>query len=118
MAAAEPTSPKPAEMEADLVGRWLRPDGGYVLEIKKILPQGKVEAAYFNPNPIHVESAQITPEGETLTLKVVLRDQGYDGSTYQLVYDPERDVLAGTYFMAGTGESFQIFFVRIKPEDA
>lgn len=35
-----------------LKGKWLRPDGGYVLEIKRLLPQNELEAAYFNPNPI------------------------------------------------------------------
>ena len=37
-----------------LIGSWVRPDGGYVIEIRKIHPDGKVDAAYFNPSPIHV----------------------------------------------------------------
>lgn len=32
-----------------LIGRWLRPDGGYVIEIRNISSGGKMEAAYFNP---------------------------------------------------------------------
>src|SRR6266850_2054637 len=32
-----------------LKGRWLRPDGGYVLEIRDINPDGMMDVAYFNP---------------------------------------------------------------------
>ena len=37
-----------------LIGRWLRPDGGYILEISHISSDRKMEAAYFNPRPINV----------------------------------------------------------------
>ena len=43
--------PKSADYER-LVGRWLRPDGGYILDIKEIQPDGKVVAVYLNPRPI------------------------------------------------------------------
>ena len=37
-----------------LVGRWLRPDGNYVIQINTIKEAKKVEAQYFNPNPINI----------------------------------------------------------------
>ena len=37
---------------ASLTGRWLRPDGGYVLDVRAA--GGGVEATYLNPRPIHV----------------------------------------------------------------
>jgi len=40
-----------------LKGRWLRPDGGYVLEIREIDGSGKMVAAYFNRRPINVARA-------------------------------------------------------------
>lgn len=40
-----------------LEGRWLRPDGGYILEVRAIKKDNSVEAAYFNPRPINVHEA-------------------------------------------------------------
>ena len=37
-----------------LRGRWLRPDGGYLLDIRDVDASGKIEAVYRNPNPIHI----------------------------------------------------------------
>ncbi|MBE0617519.1 MAG: hypothetical protein IH608_06285, partial [Proteobacteria bacterium] len=42
----------PAADAQRLVGRWVRPDGGYVLELVAIRDDGGVEALYFNPRPI------------------------------------------------------------------
>ncbi len=39
-------------------GRWRRPDGGYVLDIRKIRPDGAIDAAYLNPRPVNVGKAQ------------------------------------------------------------
>ena len=51
--ATEPAATVPPKKETPdfdrLVGNWVRPDGGYVIEISKIYPDGKVDAAYFNP---------------------------------------------------------------------
>ena len=41
-----------------LQGRWQRPDGGYILEIREIDGSGKMVAAYFNPRPINVSRAE------------------------------------------------------------
>ncbi len=37
-----------------LTGRWVRPDGGYVLELRDVKKEGGVHASYFNPRPINV----------------------------------------------------------------
>jgi hypothetical protein len=37
-----------------LKGRWQRPDGGYIMEIKSVASDGAMDAAYFNPKSIHV----------------------------------------------------------------
>jgi len=101
----------PAELEA-VRGRWLREDGGYLLEIRGIDASGRVEAAYFNPNPIHVARAEAFREGARLRVFVELRDAGYPGCTYTLSHDSRRDTLAGVYYQAEVGESFDVTFVR------
>lgn len=105
---------KVMDVEQKLVGKWLRPDGGYVLEISKVGKQGRAEAMYFNPNPINVESALVTEKKGQLHLRVVLRDQNYDGSTYELVLDPAKDELTGTYFSPNAGQTYQVYFQRMK----
>ena len=97
-----------------LNGRWLRPDGGYVMEIRDVDASGKIDAAYLNPRPIHVARAEATREGSTLKVFVELRAPGYPGSTYTLTYDPKRDQLEGTYFQAALRQSFDVVFVRMK----
>jgi hypothetical protein len=97
-----------------LVGRWVRPDGGYVLEIKSAAADGKLDAGYFNPNPIHVAKAEATAEGGTLEVFVELRDVNYPGSTYTLTLEPAGDVLKGDYFQAVAQEHYPIYFERLK----
>ena len=112
-AAGEKAPPAPAASPFDrLKGRWLRPDGGYILEIRSISADGTVEASYQNPRPIHVARAQAFREGEALALFVELKDVNYPGSTYRLVYVPSRDVLEGTYFQALQQQTFDVAFVR------
>lgn len=94
------------------IGRWVRPDGGYVLEVKSIDASGKVDAAYFNPSPINVGLARIKPG--TAELVVELRDVNYPGSTYNLKYDPALDRLTGSYYQAVAGETYPIYFERMK----
>lgn len=101
---------------ARLVGRWERPDGGYVLELRSISAEGKIEAAYLNPRPINVSRAELrTLEGQPGVF-VELRDVNYPGSTYLLRYRPDQDVLAGTYHQAATGEDYEVYFVRLKDQ--
>jgi len=97
-----------------LPGKWLRPDGGYILEIRSATAEGKLEAGYFNPNPIHVAKAEALPEGETLKVFIELSDVNYPGSIYTLVYHPATDRMAGNYFQAGIGQNFAVEFVRQK----
>ena len=97
---------------AALNGRWLRPDGGYVLEIRGA--EGAVAATYLNPRPINVARAEATRQGSTLKLFVELRAPGYPGSTYTLAYDPQRDQLGGEYFQAALGQTFPVSFQRLR----
>ncbi len=98
-----------------LEGRWLRPDGGYVIAIANATDSGRLEASYFNPDPIRVGRAEARRGAEGIELTVVLQDENYPGSTYTLTYDPLDDQLKGTYFQAVARENYQIFFVRMKP---
>jgi len=97
-----------------LKGRWLRPDGGYVLEIRAVDTGGKIDAGYFNPNPINIAKAEATRDGSTVKVFVELRAPNYPGSTYTLTYDPQQDQLRGIYFQAVEQQNFNIFFVRMK----
>jgi hypothetical protein len=97
-----------------LNGRWLRPDGGYIFEIRAVDPSGKIDALYFNPRPINIAKAEATRDGSKLNVFVELRAPNYPGSTYALVYDPKQDQLRGTYFQAALAQSFEVYFVRMK----
>jgi hypothetical protein len=97
-----------------LIGDWVRPDGGYVISIRRIASDGRVEAVYLNPRPINVSRAEVSVVRDTATLFIELRDAGYPGSTYELSYDPRSDRLAGVYFQAAMGQRFDVVFVRKK----
>jgi hypothetical protein len=97
-----------------LKGRWLRPDGGYVLEIRAVDLGGKIDALYFNPRPINIAKAEATRDSSKLNFFVELRAPNDPGSTYTLVYDPKQDQLRGTYFQAALGQTFDVYFVRMK----
>jgi hypothetical protein len=114
--AAAADTPQPAGIidEQRLAGRWVRPDGGYVLELKEIGKDGTVKAAYFNPRPINVSRAEIRRSEAEITVFIELRDVNYPGSTYNLRYNPGIDRLTGTYFQAVQGETYRIEFIRAK----
>ena len=97
-----------------LEGRWRRADGGYVLDIRKVRPDGAIDAAYLNPRPINVSKAQATRDGATVRVFVELRAPNYPGSTYTLTYDSKRDELYGVYYQAVEGRSFDVVFARMK----
>jgi len=97
-----------------LLGRWLRPDGGYIIEIRGIDKDGRMDAAYLNPRPIHVAQADAAWKNGSLQVFIELRDTGYPGSTYTLDYNPAQDALAGIYFQAAMNQSFQVVFVRAR----
>jgi len=95
-----------------LLGEWRRPDGGYVIHVRAIEDSGLADVAYYNPNPIHVARAMVLTDGTHTGLFVELQDKGYPGATYELAYDPQRDILAGIYHQPAAGGSFKVFFVR------
>lgn len=111
-----PSVPGPMMAEFEkLKGKWLRPDGGYVLEIRKLLQDNMLEAAYFNPSPIHVGKARLCKERGFVKVFVELQDVNYPGSTYTLIYDADNDQLCGVYYQATSQQEYQIVFERLPP---
>ena len=110
--AATPAATVPAAGVAKVKGRWLRPDGGYILAITTIAADGRAEAGYFNPNPIKVAWATVNAEGADIRVKVELRDENYPGCLYKLNYAPDKDRLVGTYFQAQMQQTYEVEFVR------
>ncbi len=106
-------SPQAADYQP-LIGRWQRTDGGYVIEIKRVASDGTMQAGYFNPRPIHVSRAQASQLKDHIKVEVELRDSGYPGSTYTLLYDFDQDVLIGLYYQAVQKQNFDVVFVRMK----
>lgn len=97
-----------------LRGRWVRPDGGYVINIKGVDAAGKLDASYANPNPLPFARAQAMLDGKTIRLFFELRAGGYNGSTYMLTYDPANDVLKGVYYQAVAQQKFDVYFTRAR----
>ena len=95
-----------------LPGRWVRPDGGYVITIKSVDAAGELDAAYANPSPLPFARAEASRDGKTIKLFFELRAGGYNGSTYTLTYDPLNDVLKGVYFQAVAQQKFDVHFTR------
>lgn len=95
-----------------LKGTWIRPDGGYRIEIASVAADGEIAATYFNPNRLPFAKAKATLAGGTLQAAFELRAGGYDGSTYALTYDPASDQLKGVYYQAVMKQKFDIYFVR------
>jgi uncharacterized protein (DUF2147 family) len=122
MAFAQPVPPAakaaPAPAATDKVnldvleGAWVRPDGGYLILIKKVGANGQLEASYFNPKPLPFAKAQATRDGATVRLAFELQAGGYSGSTYDLVYDAANDQLKGIYYQAVMKQKFEVFFTR------
>jgi len=104
-----------AEAKVDLQflkGRWLRPDGGYVLEIRQVDADGQLDAGYFNPNPIRVVSAKASKDGAAVKVYVELNDVNYPGCKYNLTYLPTQRQLVGTYFQAALHQTYEVAFER------
>ena len=107
--------PKPAQTDyGRLEGQWLRPDGGYILELSDVKSEGTLKAAYFNPRPINVGKAEWRSIDDRIQVFVKLQDVNYPGSTYMLVYDPEHDRLHGVYYQAVVKGTYDVVFVRKK----
>ena len=110
------TPPSQAQTKTDqnqLVGRWVRTDneGNYIIEIKNVVADGKLEASYFNPNPIKVGRAEWQQKNGSLLIVVELRDVNYPGSTYTLNLLYGGDRLTGNYYQAVEGTNFDVEFV-------
>ena len=97
-----------------LSGRWVRLDGGYVLDIRGVAADGRIDAVYLNPRPITVAKAEATRDGSSLKVFIELHAPGYPGSTYTLAYDPGTDQLEGVYYQAALQQRFDVRFVRMK----
>ena len=101
---------KPVTLDT-LKGTWVRPDGGYLIVIKGVGPDGKLDAMYFNPNALPFAKAEAT-RGVSLRAHFELRAGGYAGSTYDLTYDPVSDRLRGVYYQAVAKQKFDVYFTR------
>ena len=97
-----------------LAGHWFRPDGGYVIDIKQVDKDGRMDVSYFNPKSIHVARAQASRVGGSVKAVLELRDQNYPGSRYDFAYDPALDSLSGVYYQAALQQNFPVTFVRMK----
>jgi hypothetical protein len=97
-----------------LVGRWVRPDGGYTITIHGVEADGTLDAGYANPSPLPFSKAVASRDGKTIQVFLELRAGGYDGSTYTLRYDPGKDVLEGVYYQAVAQQRYDIFFERVE----
>ena len=122
-AAAQPAQIQADERSAEtlappsltrLVGRWRRPDGGYILDIKAVHDDGKIDARYLNPRPIYVSKAEAITKGGHVIVVVTLQDRGYPGNMYTLTYDPQADRLEGVYHHRGLGEQLDVEFSRLR----
>jgi hypothetical protein len=112
-AAASPSAAVASKADLQrLKGRWVRPDGGYLLEIRAVDGSGKLDASYSNPRPINVSAARASRDGETIKVFIELRDVNYPGSTYDLTYDPQSDSLNGIYYQAALQQRFEVVFSR------
>ena len=96
-----------------LVGRWRRSDGEYILDIKAVHDDGKIDAAYLNPRPIHISKAEAVTKGGHVIVVVTLQDRGYPGNRYTLTYDAETDRLEGMYHHRGHARQFDVKFTRL-----
>ena len=95
-----------------LVGRWVRPDGGYVLEIRSVAADGRLDAGYFNPRPVNVSQARVRSADGPIEVFVELRDVNYPGATYRLIFEPRDDALYGIYTQPAVGQAFEVRFDR------
>jgi len=98
----------------NLIGRWIRTDGGYVIEIRNIGSDGKMDAGYYNPRPINVSMAEASWSATGTKIFIELKDAGYPGSTYTLTYEPTKDMLVGSYYQAAMQRNFDVVFARMK----
>jgi hypothetical protein len=107
-----PQTTVPAPNFQSVVGRWIRIDSPYVIDIENADQDGKLEAKYYNPRPINVSVARVRAKNDALEVFVELRDTNYPGSTYTLTYDSTRELLMGVYFQATMKQKYNVVFRR------
>jgi len=108
-------APPPVESAFDrLPGRWVRLQGGYVITIRAVDADGKLDASYANPRPLPFQVAVANRDGNALKLLFELRAGGYNGSTYTLSYDAANDRLTGVYDQVVVKQKFDVVFIRDK----
>jgi hypothetical protein len=113
-ALAQPVAATAASGFEKLKGKWVRTDGGYVLEIKQVASDGKIDAVYLNPKSINVSKADASSDAGKMNVFVELRDRLYPGNYYKLTYDAGKDQLGGVYYHLGIQQQFDVIFTRIK----
>lgn len=98
-----------------ITGNWVRTDAPYNLNITDVLSDGNLKAEYLNPKSINVSKANWTADvNGAINIFIELRDANYPGSNYTLFYYPDKDLLAGKYFQAVAGETYDVGFIRVK----
>jgi len=110
-AATTTGSDAPTAFDA-LPGRWVRVEGGYVITIRTVDVDGKMDASYANPRPLPFFNAVATKDGNAVKLLFELRAGGYNGSTYTLTYDAASDRLRGVFDQVVAKQKFEVTFVR------
>jgi len=75
---------------------------------------GMMKAEYFNPKSINVGKAMWADAEGFLKIYIELSDENYPGSNYTLTYYPEKDLLAGKYYQAVEGTTYDVGFSRAK----
>ena len=97
-----------------LVGNWVRTDAPYQIKISAVEEDGNLKAGYYNPKPINIGKANWDNRDGILKMYIELRDENYPGSIYKLNYIVEKDVLAGEYFQAVEGTTYNVALTRVK----
>lgn len=108
--AASPVAEVVPDSVQNVMGRWVREDGGYILEVREARAGGHLDAVYFNPRPINVSRAAWMERAGVLQVFVELTDVGYPGATYMLRHDRERNRLVGEYTQPAMNQSFEVEF--------
>jgi hypothetical protein len=93
-------------------GKWVRSDGGYVLEFRQLKANNELDVAYFNPNPIHVGKARMYEERGFTKVFVELQDVNYPGSRYTLILNTDKNQLVGNYFQATQQVDYEVTFEK------
>jgi hypothetical protein len=97
---------------AMMAGEWQRSDGNYLIKVSDVQANGQATVQYFNPRPIHVAKAAISPHKGFIQLSIEFQDKGYEGSTYVLYYYAKEDTLVGYYHQAKMNRTYNVIFIR------